>query len=114
MQQTFPRVFIIKPLLRLALGLSFFFCTSAFAQTLVDKVVIKGNKKIEKEAILSKISLSSGEEYTTEKVREDVKTLFETGYFFDIKVYKTGAENVSVTFEFQEKPSIEEIEFVGN
>jgi outer membrane protein insertion porin family len=114
LQQAFHQNSFLRPFLLTIASLLMMMCTSALAETLVSEVVIKGNKKIEREAILSKILLNSGEEYSTEKVRKDVKTLFETGYFFDIKVYKTGASNVSVTFEFQEKPSIEEIEFVGN
>ena len=114
MQQAFLQNFFSVRIFALVMSLLCLTCTSAFAQTLVDQVTVKGNKKIEKEAILSKINLNSGEEFSIEKVREDVKTLFETGYFFDIKVFKTGKDKVSLTFEFQEKPSVEVIEFIGN
>ncbi len=75
------------------------------------KVNINGNFRIETASILDKIALSKGKVFTRAKATEDVKSLFKTGFFYDIKVDLTGAV---LTYKVVEKPIIEEVKYIGS
>jgi outer membrane protein insertion porin family len=80
----------------------------------VTKIDIKGNRKIEIDAITAHIKTKVGDNYTDEQIREDVVALFKTGFFYDIKVdRKVDGTNCTLTYDVVEKPSIAEIVFVG-
>ncbi|MBL8012729.1 MAG: hypothetical protein JNN05_02665, partial [Candidatus Omnitrophica bacterium] len=52
----------------------------------VKSIEILGNKSIGVAAILSKIKTRIGQEYIENVVSDDLKRLYNTGYFFDVKV----------------------------
>lgn len=81
------------------------------ANPVIKEIQIRGNKKIEADAIRSKILTKEGEPLDPLQLRQDVQALFELGFFYDIKVDLTG--NV-LTYIVDEKPSIGEIAYVGN
>jgi len=81
----------------------------------VKKIEIVGNKKIEKDAIIARLTSKVDDTYTAAKVRRDIDSLFKTGYFYDIKVDRTlNGDDVSLVYAFVEKPSLAEIHFSGN
>ncbi len=80
----------------------------------VKSIQVKGNKKIETDAITSKLSTQIGQPLKADNVAKDVKQLFDTGYFFNVTVDRQGTQDIVLTYEVEEKPSIEEIEYVGN
>ncbi|MFS4460391.1 outer membrane protein assembly factor BamA [Bdellovibrio sp. HCB2-146] len=88
----------------------------AKAENLTIKAIeVTGNKKIEKDAILAKITSKVTEAYSTDAIRADVNALFALGYFNDIEVDRqiVGKE-VVLTYKVVEKPSITEITYEGN
>ncbi|RYZ64861.1 MAG: hypothetical protein EOP05_21420 [Proteobacteria bacterium] len=52
----------------------------------VGKISFRGNKKIEIDAVAARLVSKTGDEYSADKVRNDVEALFRTGYFYDVKV----------------------------
>ncbi|MBK7891963.1 MAG: outer membrane protein assembly factor BamA [Bdellovibrionales bacterium] len=79
------------------------------------KIVVKGNKKIESDAVLAKLANKQGQALTSERIRQDLELLFKTGFFYDVKVDREVVEGgVQLTYELVEKPSITEISVVGN
>ena len=83
----------------------------AFAQGRVSAIGVKGNQKIETTAILEKISTKKGSTYSRKSIRQDIQSLFDMGYFEDIRVDKVGDRLV---FQVKEKPAVAVIEFDGN
>ena len=78
----------------------------------ISSIDIKGNKNISAQTIFSKIKTKKGQEYLPEAISEDIKRLYATGYFEDVKVErKTTPEGIEVIFIVKEKPTIEKIEF---
>lgn len=78
-------------------------------------VEITGHKKIEKDAILNRLSSRAGDMYSDAKVRDDVQNLFRTGYFYNIEVSRrTEGSEAFLTYRVVEKPSILEIGYEGN
>ncbi|MDH4246010.1 MAG: outer membrane protein assembly factor BamA [Nitrospira sp.] len=81
----------------------------------VASIEIRGVKRIEVPAIAGRLTLKSGDPYTAETVRGQVKILYDTGFFEDVQVETDSvAEGMAVTFVVQEKPFITEIVFDGN
>lgn len=81
----------------------------------IDKVVIKGAKKVEVEAILEKIDSRAGIEATNYLIRNDIKKIYEMKYFESVeahKIVKSGQNNLE--FRIVEKPIISKISFDGN
>ncbi|MBC7386458.1 MAG: outer membrane protein assembly factor BamA [Cryobacterium sp.] len=81
----------------------------------VRSIEIRGLKRIEKDAILSKLLTKAGVAIDRETIRSDVQALFNMGYFDDITVEAeaetTGAKVILI---LRERPIITEIEFEGN
>lgn len=76
---------------------------------------VTGMKKLEKDAVVVRLVSKVGETYSDEKIREDVKALFKSGYFVDVEVDRQIAGNeVNLTYKVTEKPSIVEIVYEGN
>jgi outer membrane protein insertion porin family len=74
-------------------------------------VMVDGNQRIEDEAILTKIKSKPGTRIETKKIAADLRRVFKTGYFDDVK-----AEFVSgvLTVVVSERKIIQELDYVGN
>ena len=82
---------------------------------MVDKITILGNVKVEEGVIRGAIKSREGGPFSTEQVREDLRSIFGLGYFSDIQVdIKSTPHGKEVIFIVVEKPSIKEILIIGN
>ena len=78
-------------------------------------IEIKGNKRVDKNTILFKLETREGEPFSIEKIRRDVKTLYETGFFSDVQVDVEPFEGgLKVTFIVKEQPVVTKISIKGN
>lgn len=91
------------------------FAKSEFTSFVVDKIELKGLRKIEPEAVLDKISATPGKIITSEMVRADIEKLYRLKNFESIEVLRKsdGGKNI-LLFELQEKPIISKIIITGN
>lgn len=80
----------------------------------IEKIVIQGNKKIESDAIRAKLVSREGAPFDEDQIRQDILEIFNTGYFYNVTVDRSEGVPITVTYIVQEKPSITEIDFVGN
>lgn len=81
----------------------------------VKVIEIQGNKKVEKSTIMSRIKTVEGDTFSPEKIQEDLKSVFELGYFDDIKIETESFEGgVKVIFRVVEKQTIVDVLFEGN
>jgi outer membrane protein insertion porin family len=78
---------------------------------ILEKIEIKGNKRIESETIKSYLSVNIGDEFDEMSVDQSFKKLFSSGYFSDVKAQKVGT-TFKITVE--ENPTINKIAFEGN
>jgi outer membrane protein insertion porin family len=74
-------------------------------------VIIRGNRRIEVETILSYMQLPSDRAITAEDLNIAVRRLFDTGLFRDVQVTPSEGQ---VIVEVDENPSISVIAFEGN
>ncbi|MBP9865598.1 MAG: outer membrane protein assembly factor BamA [Candidatus Omnitrophica bacterium] len=78
--------------------------------TVVSEVEIRGNQIISTNTILSKVKLRKGTTLAQETVNEDLKRLYATGYFQDIKVeVEQKTDGYKIIFDVVEKPVIRQI-----
>ena len=81
----------------------------------IGKINVVGNKKIEADAIRSKILSTVGQPMDRETIRKDIQEIFSMGFFDDIRVEQSTQDGqLQLTYVVAEKPSISEIVFEGN
>ncbi len=79
---------------------------------LIKVVEVKGNKTIGLSVILSKIKTRVGQECLQSIISDDLKRLYNTGYFSDVNVDRQDyEEGVKVIFYVTEKPLVDKITF---
>ncbi|MBS1959553.1 MAG: outer membrane protein assembly factor BamA [Bdellovibrionales bacterium] len=77
----------------------------------ITEVKTVGLKRIERDAILEKISSKPGVDYDADKIRTDIEALYSMGYFDEIDIKKDGSV---LTVQVKERPVINEVIFEGN
>ena len=63
-----------------------FIGTVAGAEENIYKIMILGNVKVEEGVIRAAIKSREGGPFSSEKVREDLRSIFDLGYFTDVQV----------------------------
>lgn len=83
-------------------------------QTLCQPEVI-GNRRIPKESVLARLFSHQGDTYDPAVVERDFNSLWNTGYFDDLRIEKVDTSKcVQLVIYVREKPTIREIDYVGN
>jgi outer membrane protein insertion porin family len=78
-------------------------------------IEIIGNKKIEKETIRAKITSKVGTPLSQESVQNDIKAIYNLGYFDDVRVEVEPFEGgMKLVYTLREKPTIISVDFQGN
>ena len=81
----------------------------------VKVIEVTGNKAISTPTIMAKIKTRVGQPYYAQASRDDIKRLYETGFFSDITLSLVDHEGgLKVIFKVEERPVIEEIRIEGN
>lgn len=85
------------------------------AEDTIARISIKGNRAIEADAVKAVIKAKEGEPLKAESVRESIKSIFNMGYFTDVRAdtadMEGGKELIFTVFEL---PQVREVEFKGN
>ena len=94
---------------------SLFIGMGVAAEENISKIMIMGNSKVEEGVIRGAIKSREGGPLSVEKIREDLRSIFDLGYFTDVQVdIKSTPQGKEVIFIVVEKPSIKEIVIKGN
>jgi outer membrane protein insertion porin family len=81
-------------------------------KTMVKSIEIKGNKSIGLSTITSKIKTRVGDEYLQNVISDDIKRLYNTGFFSDVSVDRQDYEGgFKVIFYVVEKSIVDKITF---
>jgi len=105
-------------MLRTFLVVSFFAVAFSLSTAAAQNVVgleVKGADRLSKEAVLQYVASKPGTELNRTQIRDDVRTLYNTGLFQDIKIDVEEARGgVKIIVSIKEKDYIQEIKFEGN
>ncbi|MFP4040516.1 MAG: outer membrane protein assembly factor, partial [Desulfosudaceae bacterium] len=86
-----------------------------FRQKQIKEIQVKGNARIEAEAIKRVISTRKGELFDRETLSRDLEAIHEMGYFEDIRVTSRKTEEGRiVTFHVRERPTVRKINIKKN
>lgn len=105
---------------RLIIPLTIFFLfisKLAFANGIdkIAKIDIIGNDKIDRGYIMNSIKTKENDPYNIDKLREDIKNIYKTGFFSDVQIdVKDTEKGKIVTFVVIERQTIEAIYIAGN
>lgn len=81
----------------------------------IDLVRVKGNRRIESDAILALVESKKGDELDKDRLDKDLRAIYKMGFFKDVKIdTEEGPGGKVVVFNVVEKPSISRISFQGN
>jgi outer membrane protein insertion porin family len=88
---------------------------AAGAEEDIYKIIVLGNAKVEEGVIRGAIKSKGGTPFSVEKIHEDLRSIFDLGFFTDVQVdIKSTLQGKEVIFIVAEKPSIKEILVKGN
>lgn len=78
------------------------------------EVEVRGNRRIEADAIRARIHTAVGEEQSNEQIRSDILSIFGLGYFEHVEAEEESTSNgVRILFKVVEKPVVVEVHFNG-
>jgi len=81
---------------------------------IVSEINVSGNRRIPAETIRARIFTKAGDVYDQAALERDFNSLWNTGYFEDIKILREQTpKGWRLTFQVKEKPTIRTIEYVG-
>jgi outer membrane protein insertion porin family len=81
----------------------------------VAEVRVRGNKRIETDAILARVSTKPGTPYSARRVASDVREVYSLGFFRNVRVVsEDGADGRILTFEVEENPVVRQVTISGN
>ena len=101
------------------LGVLIFLCCMAvpvFAQngSVISEIRVIGNRRIPKETVLARVYSHVGDTYDPATVERDFNSLWNTGYFEDVRIEKEDTPKGEILDIFiREKPTIREINYKG-
>jgi outer membrane protein insertion porin family len=89
--------------------------SEALAVDVIREIKVEGVRRIEPDAVLSRISHLPGERLDPGRLDQDIRQVYESGFFYDVKVdvVDTSGGQI-VTFIVEEKPSVKEFVYEGN
>jgi outer membrane protein insertion porin family len=88
--------------------------TAAAAPQVLCQTEVIGNRRIPKESILARLFSRPGDEYDPAVVERDFNSLWNTGYFDDVRIEKVQGEGcLQLLVYVREKPTIREINYKG-
>ena len=80
----------------------------------IDQIRVIGNRRIPKETILARLFTHPGDVYDPISIERDFNSLWNTGYFDDLRIEREDTEKGIVLDVFvREKPTIREINYKG-
>jgi outer membrane protein insertion porin family len=83
----------------------------------IERIELMGNRRIESDRLRARISTRSGDPYSVEAVRRDVRTLWHTQWFDDVRSEVEDSPHRPngkiVLFIVRERPIIDRIEYKG-
>ena len=87
---------------------------AAQASQVIESIDVKGNRRIPRETVMSRIYTHPGDLYDEASLERDLRSVWNSGYFEDVRVEREpSAKGWNIIFYVREKPTIRTIEYKG-
>ncbi len=81
----------------------------------IKNIEVNGLKNLERDFFLSVINMEKGKSFSSMQLQQDIRNLYELGYFEDIEVQvEESANSVELIYNVKERPFIFDISIEGN
>ena len=81
---------------------------------IVQAIEVEGGQRIEPDVIFLRIRTREGDRVKRETIREDIRTIMETGYFRQVTVEALPVPGgVKIVYHIEERPTIREVRYEG-
>ncbi|MCH8890213.1 MAG: outer membrane protein assembly factor BamA [Myxococcales bacterium] len=81
----------------------------------VAEVRVRGNRRIEAEAIKARIMTEAGSRYSPNQIAKDLTAVHSLGFFSNVRIFReSGPSGLIVVFEVEEYPVVRQISISGN
>ena len=88
--------------------------TQPLGSQTIDQIRVIGNRRIPKETIIARLFTHVGDQYDPVSIERDFNSLWNTGYFDDLRIEREDTEKgVILNIFVREKPNIREINYKG-
>ncbi len=85
------------------------------SESRIQQIEIEGNRHIERQAIVGKLSIKVGDQFSNEQVRQQIQEIYSMGFFEEVDVStQLATDGVLVAFRVKEKPFTVEVVYDGN
>ena len=86
-----------------------------FNRKLVEKITVKGNVRVESDAVRKRIQTHLGDTYSPEQLNSDLKAIYAMGYFEDVRIERQDhGDGLEIIYVVMEKPTVRRVKFKGN
>jgi len=81
----------------------------------IGEIVIRGNRRIDSDVILSRVGSEVGAPLNESQVASDIRSVFELGFFGDVRAFVSASDSgKQLIFEVVENPVVRQISISGN
>ncbi|MBW2714579.1 MAG: outer membrane protein assembly factor BamA [Deltaproteobacteria bacterium] len=81
----------------------------------VAEIRVRGNRRIEADAIKARIMTEVGSRYSPTQIAKDLTAVHSLGFFSDVRIFReSGPSGLIVVFEVEEYPVVRQISISGN
>jgi len=81
----------------------------------IGDVVVEGNQRVEKSAILSILKVKPGSDISIDAIDDDIKAIYRLGRFEDVSALVEMRGNVrTLVYRVEERPLVRKVQFKGN
>ncbi|HEY3064597.1 MAG TPA: outer membrane protein assembly factor BamA [Methylomirabilota bacterium] len=81
----------------------------------IKDVTVEGNRRVQEAVILGRVQSKPGATFIPSAVSEDVRSIFQLGFFDDVQVRVEDFEGgIRLTFVVSERPFVRDVDFTGN
>jgi len=77
----------------------------------VSSIIVEGNRRVEADTVLSYMQVQRGQSANADNIDSSIKSLFQTGLFADVRIFRRGN---SLVVQVEENPLINRVGFEGN
>lgn len=87
----------------------------ALSKDVVADIAVEGTKVLDKDVILMRLSTRKGETYNPKTINQDLKTIYDLGYFDDVRILARDVPGgKQVVIKVKERPRIQAIGVTGS